>query len=133
MQNALVRVVRISAPRTGTTPRTLAADALVGVDEHDANAGRGWRRWGSTRRTRLSQWLQRLTGLMAARERAVTSGDPVPVEPLGTWFSVLQATTQSMQLTHRTADDHAEPSQVARSMLTKFTFMPVPPISGSVA
>ena len=57
------------------------------------------------------------------------------LKPSGTRFSVLQATTQSMQPTQRRvsiAMPYRAIAYASASTVTKLTFMPVPPISGSV-
>lgn len=54
-------------------------------------------------------------------------------KPSGTSFSVLHATTQSMQPTQRVVSITMPKRAMAQAStrVTKLTFMPVPPMSGS--
>ena len=86
-----------------------------------------------------SQWLQRSEVIVSRRSGIVPSSRWLiqsRQKPSGTSFSVLQATTQSMQPTHwrvsMTIPKRAM-VQAPCSMVTKLTLAPVPPISGSVA
>ena len=86
-----------------------------------------------------SQWLQRSEVMVRCRSGIAPSSRWLIQSrqwPSGTSFSVLHATTQSMQPTHCRVSitmPRRAMAQASVSRVTKLTLVAVPPMSGSVA